>query len=184
MLTKYIIISLGFLLFAFFVFRVIIKREYKNRLRLSSVSYMLEILVFAIHANLFYLTIPTKWPNLPPFPENLEIRVVSTIIFGIGLIILLISWFRLGTKPSLGIDKNKLQTGGMYKYSRNPQLVGYGLMLTAFSIIFFSYLAFIWVLLFLTASYFMVKSEEEFLEQKYNEEYIDYCRQVPRIIKI
>lgn len=100
------------------------------------------------------------------------------------VIILLISWFGLGTKPSLGIDKNKLQTGGLYKYSRNPQLVGYGLMLAAFSIIFFSYLVLIWFLLFLTTSYFMVKSEEEFLEQKYNEEYKDYCRQVPRIIKI
>ena len=100
------------------------------------------------------------------------------------MIILLISWFGLGTKPSLGIDKNKLQTGGLYKYWRNPQLVGYGLMLAAFSIIFFSYLVLIWFLLFLTTSYFMVKSEEEFLEQKYNEEYKDYCRQVPRIIKI
>jgi len=184
MLIKFIIISLGFLLFAFLVFRVIIKREYRNRLRLSSISYVLEILVFAIHANLFYLTIPSKWPNLPPFSENQGIRIASAIVFGVGVIILLISWFRLGTKPSLGIDKNKLQTGGLYKYSRNPQLVGYGLMLAAFSVAYFSYLSLIWVLLFLATSYFMVKSEEEFLEQKYNEEYIDYCKQVPRIINI
>ena len=177
-------ISLGFLLFAYFIFRVIIKRDYKNHLRLSSISYLLEILVFAIHANLFYLTIPTKWPNLPLLPENQDIRIVSAIIFGIGVIILLISWFGLGTKRSLGIGKNELQTGGLYKYSRNPQLVGYGLMLAACSIIFFSYLTLIWFLLFLMTSYFMIKSEEEFLEQKYNEEYLDYCSQVPRIIKI
>jgi protein-S-isoprenylcysteine O-methyltransferase Ste14 len=184
MLTKFLLFSITFILFAYLVFRVILKKNYKNRLRLSPISYLLEILVFAIHANSIYLILPSKWPNLPPFPENQDLIIVSTIIFVIGVIILLISWFRLGTKPSLGIDKNKLQTGGLYRFSRNPQLVGYGLMLAAFTIIFYSYLVLIWFLLYLTTSYFMVQSEEEFLEQKYNEEYIDYCRRVPRIIKI
>lgn len=34
------------------------------------------------------------------------------------------------------------------------------------------------------ASYFMIKSEEEFLEKKYKEEYRLYCEKVPRVIKI
>ncbi len=85
MFYKYVIYSAIFLLFAYMVFRVIVKKDYKNQLRLSPVSYLLEILVFAIHANLIYLTLPTRWPNFPHLPENLAIKLVSTIIFGIGV---------------------------------------------------------------------------------------------------
>ena len=184
MFLKYFIYSAIFLLIAYIVFRVIIKKDYKKRFRLSPVSYLLEILVFATHANLIYLALPTRWPNFPRLPENLAIKIVSTIIFGIGAIGLLISWFSLGTKPSLGLDKNILRTNGLYKYSRNPQLVSYGLMLASFTIMFFSYFALIWLLLYILASNFMVKSEEEFLKQKYKGDYMEYCRQVPRIIKI
>jgi len=183
MFLKYVLYSAIFLLFAYIVFRVIIKKDYKKRMRLSPVSYLLEILVFAIHANLIYLTLPTRWPNFPQLPENTAIKIVSIILFGIGIIGLLISWFSLGTKPSLGQDKNILRTDGLYKYSRNPQLVGYGLMLASFTIMFFSYLVIIWFLLYIVASYFMVKSEEEFLKQKYKEDYKEYCRQVPRIFQ-
>lgn len=184
MLLKYVLYSALFLLTAYIVFRVVIKKDYEKRLRLSPVSCLLEILVFAIHANLIYLALPTKWPDFPQLPENSAIKIVSILLFVVGTIGLIISWFSLGTKPSLGQDKNILRTDGLYKYSRNPQLVGYGLMLASFTIMFFSYLVIIWFLLYIIASYFMVKSEEEFLEQIYKEEYIVYCRQVPRIIKI
>lgn len=184
MFIKFIIISLAFLLFAYFVFRVIIKRDYKHHLKLSPTSYLLEIIVFAVHANLFYLTIPTKWPYFPSLPENAELRIISATLFGIGIIMLLFSWFDLGTKTSLGIDKNQLKTGGIYKYSRNPQLIGYGLMLTSFAIILFSWSAIIWIVLYVVTAYFMIKSEEEFLKNKYEKEYKSYCEEVPRVIKI
>jgi len=80
------------------------------------------------------------------------------------------------------MDKNRLNTSGIYKFSRNPQLVGYGIMLVSFIISYFSWLTIIWILLYLIASYFMVKSEEEFLEQKYGQEYKEYCSSVPRIL--
>jgi protein-S-isoprenylcysteine O-methyltransferase Ste14 len=62
--------------------------------------------------------------------------------------------------------------------------VGYGLIMASFTTMFFSYPVLLWFILYIIASYFMVKSEEEFLTQKYEEEYIDYCKEVPRIIKI
>ena len=184
MYLNILLLSLAFLLLAYFTFRVIIKRDYKNHSNLSTTSYFLEIIVFAIHANMFYLFIETKWPFLPQLPENLFIRIISIFIFGVGVTVLLISWFDLGTKPSLGIDKNKLKTDGLYKYSRNPQLVGYGLMLFSFALLFFSWLILIWIIIYLIASYFMILSEEEFLETKYHEEYKVYCEKVPRGIKI
>ncbi len=82
------------------------------------------------------------------------------------------------------MDKDKLKTDGIYKYSRNPQLVGYGLMLTSFAIILFSWSTIIWIVLYVVTAYFMIKSEEEFLKNKYEEEYASYCEEVPRVIKI
>ena len=173
-----------FLLFSFFVFRIKYRWDYKNNQRLSPLSSVLGILLFGVHGNSIYLILPTKWPYLPQIKEYPGIEMVFVGILGIGIIILLISWFKLGTKVSMGVDKNRIQTGGIYKYSRNPQLVGYGLILASFLIAYFSYMVLIWFLIYLIAAFFMVKTEEEFLEQKYNEEYKEYCRQVPRIIKI
>lgn len=184
MVVSFLLFSAAFLVFAYLVFRVIFKRDYIIRQRLSPVSTMLGVLVFAIHGSSMYLALPTKWPYLPQFPKNQALIVVSILIFGIGILILFISWFGLGTKISLGADKNKLKTRGLYKYSRNPQLVGYGVILASFTIMYFSYVILIWFLIYLITAYFMVKSEEEFLERKYKEEYRDYCRQVPRILKI
>ncbi len=184
MLTNYLIFSIVFLLFAFIVFRVKVKKDYMNRQKLSVFSSILEVLVFAIHGSSLYLVLPTKWPYLPQMPENLVVTNVFRVMIVVGIIILFISWFKLGTKASMGADKNRLQTGGLYRYSRNPQMLGYGLMITSFLVAYFSYLVLIWFLLFIIAAFFMIKSEEEFLYQKYKEEYRDYCKQVPRIIKI
>ncbi|NND07317.1 MAG: hypothetical protein HKN87_13150 [Saprospiraceae bacterium] len=117
-------------------------------------------------------------------PENLALKIVSLTIVCIGTVILLISWFNLGTKPSLGMAKIELETGGFYHCSRNPQLLGYGIMLIAPVILFFSWLTLLWFSLYLIISYFMVKSEEEFLEQTYQAKYKKYCMQVPRIMKL
>ena len=184
MLTNYILFSIAFLLFTYIIFRVKFKKDYKNGQKLSPLSSVLGFLVFAVHANSIYLIIPTKWPYLPQIPENQVIRIIFILMLGIGFIILFTSWFKLGTKTSMGVDKNKLQKDGLYKYSRNPQLVGYGFILASFIIICFSYLSIIWFLLYLITTYFMVKTEEEFLIQIYKKEYIDYCRQVPSIFKI
>ena len=184
MTLTYILSSVTFLLIAYVVFRVIIKRDYKKRLRLSPLSYLLEILVFAIHANMVYLILPAKWPDLPQIPGNLVIKLIAIILFVTGMTVLLAAWFKLGTGPSLGLDKNRLRTNGLYKYSRNPQLVGYSLVLASFTVLYFSYLVLSWLLLFMIVSYFMIKSEEEFLEQNYKDDYREYCKQVPRIFKI
>jgi len=183
MLKEHVTFPIFFIAFVYFVFRVIIKRDYTKHKKLSPVSILLELLVFAIHANSIYIFLPTEWPNLPHLPENKVLIIISTIILSSGIIILFYSWLNLGTKPSLGLDKNKLISKGFYSYSRNPQLLGYGLILITFVILYFSWLILFWLLQYILISYFMIKTEEEFLRQKYKEKYTDYCLQVPRIIK-
>ncbi len=182
MLSNYLISSFFVLLFAYVVFRVFFRKDYKNRRKLSTMSTVMGILVFACHANLLYFTIPSRWPDLPPITDNQFLKIIGSVLIGMGAMVVLISWLRLGTNTSLGMDKNKLEAGGIYKYTRNPQVAGYGLVLFSFVIMYFSWLVLLWFLLYIIISGLMIKTEEEFLNQKYKEEYRDYCRKVPRII--
>jgi len=184
MLIRYLVCSLIFLLISFLVFRVIVRNDYLKKSKLSPVSYSLEAIVFVVHANLMYLFIPVTWPHLPSLPGNLTLKLFFLVMLILGLAILTIAWFGLGTRRSFGQDKNKLNTSGIYKYSRNPQLVGYGIILLGFALLFISWYSFSWLVQYIIISYFMIRSEEEFLNLTYGEEYEKYCSAVPRVIKI
>jgi len=166
------------------VFRVIVRNDYLKKSKLSPLSYILEFIVFAVHANLLYLFIPVKWSDLPSLPEELTLKLLFLVILCLGLVILIIAWFGLGSGRSFGLDKNKLKTGGIYQYSRNPQLVGYGIILLSFAILFISWYTLGWFVQYLIISYLMICSEEEFLNSRYGEEYEKYCSTVPRVIKL
>ena len=184
MLIIYLICSAIFLLFSYLVFRVIVRNDYLKNSKLSPVSYSLEAIVFAVHANLMYIFIPVKWPDLPALPENLTLKLFFLVMLIIGLVILIIAWFGLGTGRSFGQDKTKLNTSGIYQYSRNPQLVGYGIILLGFALLFISWYSLSWFVQYLVISYLMIRSEEEFLKLRYGEEYEKYCSAVPRVIKL
>ena len=183
MLLKYLVCSATFVLFGFFVFRMIVKRDYLKKSKLSTLSSSLEVLIFALHANFIYLFIPVKWPSLPSLPDSLALKILSIFLFFFGLVILIIAWFGLGSGTSFGQDKKRLNTDGIYQYSRNPQLIGYGVVLCSFVVIHLSWYSVGWFFLYLVISYFMVQTEEEFLKLSYGEEYREYCSTVPRIIK-
>lgn len=184
MIIEFFIYTLIVIGFAYYVFRIVVRNDYLHKSKLSPLAYLLEILVFGIHANLIYLFIPLKWPDLPPFPDNLILNLLLFSILFLGLVVLIVSWFGLGTGPSLGLDKNQLRTSGIYKYSRNPQLVGYGIIILVLALLLFSWYALGWFAQYLVMSFLMIKSEEEYLGMKYGEEYERYKSIVPRVIKL
>lgn len=184
MLIRYLVCSVIFLLFSYLVFRVIVREDYLKKLKLSPVSYSLKAIVFIVHANLMYLFIPVKWPDLPSLPENITSKLFFLAMLILGLVILIIAWFGLETKRSFGQDKTKLNTSGIYQYSRNPQLVGYGIILLSFALLYISWYTLGWLLQYIIISYLMIRSDEEFLNLRYGEEYQKYYSSVPRVIKI
>lgn len=184
MLLKYSVAAFILILFAYITFRVIVKNDYLKKGRLTFVSYSLEVLIFALHANFMYLFLPVKWPNIPPMPENTILRIISMIFIIIGFLIVAISMSGLGYGRTMGQDKKSLNTNGLYKYSRNPQLIGYGMILIAFVLLYLSWFSIGWFIIYLVISYFMIKTEEEFLTNNYGEEYQKYCNDIPRLIKL
>jgi protein-S-isoprenylcysteine O-methyltransferase Ste14 len=160
----------------------VVRNDYLRKHKLSVVSYLLELIVFALHANMMYLFIPVKWPNLPQLLSNTILLVIFSFFLLVGFIILIVAWFGLGTASSFGLDKRGLKTTGIYQYTRNPQLLGYGLILISLIILYPTWYSFSWFVQYVIISYFMIMSEEEFLRLRYGKNFENYCNKVPRII--
>jgi protein-S-isoprenylcysteine O-methyltransferase Ste14 len=90
----------------------------------------------------------------------------------------------LGYNRSMGLNSKTLKTDGLYKFSRNPQLSGYGILLIGFAVSYPSIYIAGWIIVYTIVSYMMAITEEEYLLKIYGEGYKQYCLQVPRFIKI
>jgi len=167
---------------AYLVFRVIVRQDYARDGRLSWLSVALETLIFAWHANLSYLFLPAPWPAFPPLPLNVLQRFSGFVVIGTGLIITIWAMASLGLRKALGQNVEGLHRSGFYQYSRNPQIVAYGLFLSGFVILWPSVYALSWILVYAIVGHLMVITEEEHLRRVFGQEYEAYCRQVPRYI--
>jgi protein-S-isoprenylcysteine O-methyltransferase Ste14 len=133
---------------------------------------------------MMYINIPVTWPRLPELPDQPIFNILSRILLYTGLGVVIIAIVRLGIGPTFGQDKNTLRTSGIYAFSRNPQVLGYTLILLALFLCYPSWYAAGWMLLFLVMISLMVHTEEEFLLKRYGAEYRIYCRKAPRYLLI
>jgi len=103
------------------------------------------------------------------------------IIFVVGLIIF---EFR-SLRRSTGQDVSKLITTGIYRWSRNPQFIGWFLMLLGISIIGRSGFALALTIVFIVAIHlYTIRLAEPYLENLYGEEYRLYKSRTGRWIGI
>ena len=82
----------------------------------------------------------------------------------------------------LGSDTPGLKTNGLYRYSRNPQFVGYGLAILGYILAWWNSLAWIGLLAYATLAYVVTRIEEEHLTHIYGDSYREYCQCVPRYL--
>jgi protein-S-isoprenylcysteine O-methyltransferase Ste14 len=76
---------------------------------------------------------------------------------------------------------SKLVQGGAFGHCRNPLYVGNILMACGFALIVHSYVFYLVVIPFIIFTYMaIVAAEEEFLKNKFGEEYKAYCKRVNR----
>lgn len=169
-------------LIALAIFRVFVRRDYRRQGSLSSFSTFLEFLIFGIHANLPYLYLSTPWPGLPSPPENTFQLFVGLIFIALGLLATLIIMAHLGFSTAMGNQPERLRQTGPYRWSRNPQLLTYGVLLLGCVILYPSWQAAGWVVLYGAIAQVMVLTEEEHLGGIFGDEYELYCRRVPRYI--
>ncbi len=157
--------------------------DYSRLGKLTKLGSILHILVYVIHGMFMgfclwggWMAKLTTW-NFPTLLGSF-IAVGGFIITAAGM-----DFFR-SMKKHTGLEPGQLDKHGLYGYSRNPQFVGYGLLLGGLSIIWYN--QWIWAGL---ASYFLLAYvvaliEEEHLLQVFGDGYIEYCKDVPRFFRI
>ncbi len=182
--VRFLLAILFILLFSFIVFRIIVRHDYLRKGRVSFISLLLEIAVFGLHANFLYFFTPEKWPALPSLSENPLIYYISLLFILLGLAIVFISMASLGYFRTMGLKAKELKTNGIYRLTRNPQIIGYALFLMGFALSYPSLYSLLWLITYGIIAHLMVLTEEEFLQKIYGKEYQDYCNRVPRYFRI
>lgn len=81
-----------------------------------------------------------------------------------------------------GLEEGELVTGGVYRYSRNPQIVGWGLTLLGAALAGRSAKALMLVVAYFLAHRLYFPLEERQLERAFGEEYRHYRKRVPRFL--
>lgn len=100
---------------------------------------------------------------------------------GIGLFLGALKRFRSFGQVT-GTEVGRLVTSGVYGYSRNPQYTGWIILLFGIAMGARSPLALALVLAVAAAIRIWVPHEEKHLAQEFGEEYLRYCKRVPRFV--
>lgn len=184
MLIVDLLSAIALLLFAYVVFRIIVRRDYIERGRLSMVASGLQLLVFLGFFCFPYLFTPPAWgyfwvPN-PSIPQGLYLLGLSLVCTGFLGAFGTMTWF--GIKRAFGVSVTGLKTAGPYRYSRNPQILGGYLLVLGTSLQWPSLYMVGWVLMYAIIGHWMILSEEEHLGKVFGEAYRAYCLEVPRYL--
>ncbi|MDD5067634.1 MAG: isoprenylcysteine carboxylmethyltransferase family protein [bacterium] len=111
-------------------------------------------------------------------------RLLSYILFVTGLLVIIISSFNLGGSTRLGLpaEKTAFRSDGLYRFSRNPMYIGFGL-LTVSSVIYHGNL-FIAIpgMYSIIIYHYIILGEEKFLKQRFGKKYMAYKKKVRRYI--
>jgi protein-S-isoprenylcysteine O-methyltransferase Ste14 len=99
----------------------------------------------------------------------------------IGFLLVVFSMPFLG-KRSFGQEVGSLRTSGLYRYSRNPQLVGGFFFIVGYAMLWLSWNGVLWASLWLLITHLMVRGEETHLEKVFGDEYQNYCVYTPRYL--
>ncbi len=178
LIVLYILIAISMML-GVFVFAGI-KKMYAKKGTYTNKLLALWFSMWAFHHIPLVLA---SFYNVMGIPVNKNIALISgLILFVIGAIIL--AWglieFR-SLSRSIGQDVSKLITTGIYRWSRNPQFVGWFLMLLGISLAGRSGFALMLAGVFAIVIYlYTILLAEPYLEGLYGEAYRSYKKKAAR----
>jgi|GEM_PF-1229467 len=179
----YLLLQLILITCTHFYYNNYIKNIYLKNGKLTVFAGFSQLAVFTVHGFLLYLPyyLYTEWPKIE---VGLISYIVAILVCIISFSILILGFITLG--PSLrtmGVNSLDLTVKGIYTYSRNPQIVGYGLLLLGFGVLWPSWYIFAGLISYAFIAHRMVLTEELHLESFFADKYISYCNQTPRYFR-
>ena len=117
---------------------------------------------------------------------NVYLDVLAGIFFLLFLIFVIFSMyyfikFRIDPSPWKN-NSQKLFTSGLYKVSRNPLYVSLLFLLISIGLLTMPFLLMVTIPLLVLLLNIIIKNEEKFLREFYQEEYVEYFNKTPRWI--
>ena len=117
------------------------------------------------------------WGDLKNF--HLITIILSIPMILIGMFLAITGAKQLSIIQTMGLE-GKLQAQGLYKYSRNPQYVGYFFINLSIILFMYSFYCFILGSITILLYFLLPFSEERWLQERYNGSYIEYIWSTPR----
>jgi len=174
------------LLGAFVVFRMLVRRDYRRKGRLTPFSGFLELLMWGLYMSFPYLYNPAGWPWFWSFEGHGSAgrQVAGFVCITAGLALAFVTMFWFGLRRAFGLAVDDLIQTGPYRLTRNPQIVGGSLLVIGSAVQWPSWYALGWAILYGAIAHMMVLTEEEHLSGVHGEAYARYCERVPRYLGI
>jgi protein-S-isoprenylcysteine O-methyltransferase Ste14 len=177
--TIYLGAAAALLVAAWLAFAVLGRRDFQRRRRPSAFTLVFQAAIFFCWGGFPMIYGIVDWPAVGHGPL---LAGIGWFILILGLALMAVAMARLGLRRSFGLPGEEVELNGLYHLCRNPQIVGCGLYGLGFAILWPSWYAAGWLLLYAAIAHLMVRTEEENLSQRYSDAYVEYCRQVPRYI--
>jgi protein-S-isoprenylcysteine O-methyltransferase Ste14 len=170
---------------AFLVFRVVVRRDYQRKGRLTLLSSCLELLVWGLFMGFPSVYNPPGWAAFwsSEVPVTASVRIAGITCITLGLVSAFGTMIWFGIRRAFGLEVNKLIQSGPYRLSRNPQVVAGWLLVIGTILLWPSWYALGWAMMYGGVAHMMVVTEEEHLREAFEEEYVKYCERVPRYLR-
>jgi protein-S-isoprenylcysteine O-methyltransferase Ste14 len=174
------VISLGLTLWAIMA----VRSDYAKHQILTNFTTVVVWVAYLFHAGVvIWAASLNTW--IVRFPKWLTIPAGTILVlFGMAIITIAILNFRTFQRMS-GLQTDRLITDGIYAWSRNPQNLGWGLVLVGVALLGRSGFALLLSVLFgLAVHIYIVLLEEPYLEHVYGYTYRNYCAKTARYLGI
>jgi len=159
----------------------VVRRYYRLHGKLTLPISLLQPVAIAQHAVIGYIGLLES--EYPVLPDSAAQTVAGLLSGSFGLIVLVWGFVNFGPiGRAFGIRTDSLKTSGVYRWSRNPQIVGYCLFLLGWVIIWPSEGMFIALLVCMGLVHQMVRVEERHLGRIHGEEYARYRERTARYL--
>ena len=142
------------------VLRVLVRRDYLRRGRLTPVTSASEWLLGIIWASFSYFYLPDDWPLIH---VSSLLRLAGWVLVTLSVVTSLLSLAWLGLRRTHGLKADILVTSGPYRLTRNPQITGFSIGMIGFVMLWPSWHMMVSLLLLAFLVHLMVLTEEEYL---------------------
>lgn len=181
-----LLLAILLLLYAYIVFRHIVRRDYRDRGQLGLIASIMQLSIFMGYFGFPYLFNPPGWPWFwrlsGSAPQAIQLFGFGLVCMGIIVAFGTMAWFGIG--KAFGVIVKGITTQWPYKVSRNPQILGGYLLIIGTVMQWPSLYALGWLIMYSLISHWMVITEEEHLTRIFGEEYLMYFSEVPRYLGI